>query len=478
MPAGTDIDRLASARVGQTLRGKLRLDSLLGVGGTAAVYAATHRTGRRYAVKILHPQWTLDASIRQRFFREGYVVNRIAHPGVVGIVDDDVDEHGALFLVMELLEGRTVDALAEAFDGRLPVGDVLSIADHALDVLKVAHASGIVHRDIKPDNMFVTRDGHVKVLDFGIARLLELGGRTPLTRAGTIMGTPAFMPPEQARGRLEAIDARSDLWSVGATMFSLLTGRMVHHAETANELLLAAMKAHAPKLRDALPEASAEVAGLVDRALSYERDARWPSAAAMQDAVRAARRTNPAATLVRDIAFDPDLTMPLDPAGFEETVAAPMKTAGVNPFDATVLPGSRLLVRPSGGGDDASAFLQRSAARAGSGDVTGALEDLAQALTLDPSCSVAHFNRGLLHQRGGDDARAVEDYGAALAIDPSLAEAHENRARCLQRLGDIPAARQDAASACAIYDAQNRKREAEAARLLGQALSRFDNVVR
>jgi serine/threonine-protein kinase len=283
--AGEEFLRSAAARVGRTLRGKFRLDRLLGVGGTAAVYEATHREGQRYAIKVLHPQLMIDASIRQRFFREGYVVNRIDHSGVVKIIDDDIDDDGALFLVMDLLEGESIESRAQRSGGRLPPGEVLYIAHRALDVLHAAHAAGVVHRDLKPDNLFLARPGEIKVLDFGIARLFELGARS-MTRTGVVMGTPAFMPPEQARGRWAEVDARSDVWALGATMFALLTGRLVHEARTINELLLAAMTAAAAPVRALAPEVGVALAGVVDRALARDKASRFPHARAMQEAAR------------------------------------------------------------------------------------------------------------------------------------------------------------------------------------------------
>src|SRR6185312_7505302 len=230
----------------QVLREKWRLDLLLGVGGMAAVYAATHvNNGRRAAVKLLHTELGANTEVRTRFLREGYLANKVDHPGTVAILDDAVGEDGSVFLVMELLDGETVEDRRER-TGVLPAHEVLSLADRLLDVLAVAHGKGIVHRDIKPENVFLTRDGQVKVLDFGIARMRELQAtRLTLTSAGAI-GTPAFMPPEQARGRWDDVGPRSDLWAVGATMFTLVSGRLVHHAETVNELMLAAMTKRAP----------------------------------------------------------------------------------------------------------------------------------------------------------------------------------------------------------------------------------------
>ncbi|HEY3594441.1 MAG TPA: protein kinase [Polyangiaceae bacterium] len=280
----------AHERVGITLKEKWTLDALIGVGGMAAVYAATHRNGMRVAVKILHSELSLNAEVRTRFLREGYVANRVEHPGAVAVLDDESAEDGSVFLVMELLEGET---LAHRFDRHarsLIASQILLIADQVLDVLASAHEKQIVHRDIKPDNIFLTRSGGVKLLDFGIARLRELSTQSSATRSGSTMGTPAYMAPEQARARWDEVDGRTDLWAVGATMFKLLTGRVVHVAETLNEQLLAAMTVPAPPIASLVPTAPIPVVEIVDKALAFDRNDRWLDARQMQEAVRNAYR--------------------------------------------------------------------------------------------------------------------------------------------------------------------------------------------
>jgi serine/threonine-protein kinase len=172
--------------------------------------------------------------MRERFAREGYIANRVNHPGVVTVLDDDVAEDGSLILFMELLDGETVEARARRTQKRLEVDETMWVAHELLEVVAAAHDAGIIHRDLKPENLFLTRDGRLKVLDFGIARLRELSSRSGATSSQSSLGTPAFMPPEQARGRWEEVDARSDIWAVGATMFSLVAGRSVHEAATIN----------------------------------------------------------------------------------------------------------------------------------------------------------------------------------------------------------------------------------------------------
>jgi serine/threonine protein kinase len=276
----------ARARVGTLLNARWRLDRLLGVGGMAAVYAATHhRNAKRVAIKILHREISADDNARQRFLREGYAANQIGHRGAVTADDDGLTEDGVAFLVMELLEGETLEERAQRQGGRLTGREVLALMDQALATLEAAHQKGIIHRDLKPENLFLTRDGLVKVLDFGIARVGQAAGASPSQTQG-IMGTPSYMAPEQARGRWDEVDARADLWAIGATMFSLLSGRFVHEAETANEALVLAVTQRARSVSSVVPDAHPALVSVVDKALAYEREARFQSAAELRAALR------------------------------------------------------------------------------------------------------------------------------------------------------------------------------------------------
>jgi serine/threonine protein kinase len=230
---------------------------------------------------MLHPELAKIEEVRARFLREGYVANRVPHSGVVRIIDDDDDEDDAtVFLVMELLEGSTLSDRAVSAGGRLPADEVVGRALECLDVLAAAHEHGIVHRDLKPENLFVTSRGELKVLDFGVARLVGAGA----TRSGQLLGTPAFMAPEQAGGRIREIDARTDLWSLGAVMFTLLTGRPVHLAANPAEQMIYAATQPAPAI-GAIAPVPAALSNVIDRALAFGREARWASARAMQEAL-------------------------------------------------------------------------------------------------------------------------------------------------------------------------------------------------
>jgi eukaryotic-like serine/threonine-protein kinase len=285
------IEQRARSQLGKVLRGKYRLDRVIGAGGMAVVFKATHRNQAEFAIKMLHPELSMHDDIRQRFLREGYAANSVKHPGVVLVVDDDVAEDGAAFLVMELLDGIGCDGLWERCGHRVPVDIACTVALDLLDVLVAAHAKGIVHRDLKPANLFVTRQGAVKVLDFGIARVRETmtsGGQA--TGTGVLLGTPAFMAPEQAVGKTSDVDARSDLWAVGATIFALASGMMVHDAETAAQLLVKVATQRPRSLAAVAPDAPQAIVDVVDRALAFDKTDRWPTATAMRDALADAQR--------------------------------------------------------------------------------------------------------------------------------------------------------------------------------------------
>lgn len=288
MSQDPELQKVAEKRVGQFLCGKWHLDRLLDIGGMAAVYEATHRNGNRVAVKILHPIFPKASNVRERFLREGYLANRVNHPASVTVLDDDTSEDGAVFLVMELLEGQSMEALLQRSGGVLSVQHVLAIADQTLDVLASAHGAGVIHRDIKPGNLFLTKQGQVKVLDFGLARLKEADPKTQLTGVGVVMGTSSYMPPEQARSKWDVVDGRTDLFAVGAVMFRALSGRVVHEAETPTDRLLAAMSQQAISLGTVAPHLPKAVIEVVDRSLKFAMDDRWRDAKTMQLAVRQA----------------------------------------------------------------------------------------------------------------------------------------------------------------------------------------------
>jgi serine/threonine-protein kinase len=247
----------------------------------ASVYEVRHRNGRKAALKVLHPELASDATSRRRFLTEAYAANKVEHPGVP-LVEDDGEDGDLAFLVMELLTGKPLsDRLAQ---GAFSVSETVRVSAAVLDVLASAHDHGVIHRDIKPSNIFELATGQIKVLDFGVALIVDAGLVT-LTSSGVAVGTPAYMAPEQASGRREEVDALSDIWAVGATMFTLLARRHVHDAKGYHASLVAAATKPAPLIGTVLPALPADVAAVIDRALAFDRNERWPNARAMQSAL-------------------------------------------------------------------------------------------------------------------------------------------------------------------------------------------------
>lgn len=286
-------EELARSRIGDVINGKWKLVDLLGCGGMAAVFAADGPDGQRVALKMLHPKMNKMPDLRERFLREGTVANRVGHPGVVRILEQTSKNDPTAVLVMELLEGEAVSDVLRRFGGKLPVATLLDYLDQLLDVLAAAHEVGIVHRDLKPDNLFVTRAGILKVLDFGIARVRDGLTEDQRTRTGVLLGTMPFMSPEQALGKRNTVDGRTDLFAAGAIAFYAMAGRCVHEAQGEGELLVAMATRPAPPLRSVVSTAPADLSAIVDQALAFSKEARYPDARTMRADVRAIREGKP-----------------------------------------------------------------------------------------------------------------------------------------------------------------------------------------
>jgi hypothetical protein len=270
-------------RIGQVLRGKWHLDSVLGVGGMAAVFGASHRNGQRAAIKILHADFARDKGITDRFLREAYVSNKIGHPATVQVFDDDMTEAGEPFIVMELLEGDTARDVWKKCGRTMPVVQALQLCERVVDCLSSCHAIGVIHRDLKPANIFVTKEGVVKVLDFGVAQMRDATAER--TQAGTALGTPSYMSPEQAMGLVDQLDGRSDLFSMGAMMHALVTGQRINNGRTEQEALVMAATKPVPSVARIAPNLPVEVIKLIDKALAWDRRNRFDNAEAMSKAM-------------------------------------------------------------------------------------------------------------------------------------------------------------------------------------------------
>jgi serine/threonine protein kinase len=237
-----DSDVMPDPNIGKVL-GSYRLVSLLGEGGMGRVYCAEHTMlGRKVALKLLRPEYAAKRDAVQRFFQEARAVNAIGHDNIVDITDYVELPSGETFFIMQLLQGSNLGTLLRQRDDPLPLHDSMNIALQVCDALCAAHAKRIVHRDLKPDNIFVVEDANkglfVKLLDFGVAKLLgeaaaELSWETA---AGSVLGTPAYMSPEQATGL--TVDHRTDIYSLGAILYEMFTGQPVFRAKSFGEFVL------------------------------------------------------------------------------------------------------------------------------------------------------------------------------------------------------------------------------------------------
>jgi serine/threonine-protein kinase len=244
---GTPLIEVGAWTPGSVIRGKYRIIGKVGQGGFGAVYKALHvNFDELRAIKVINKEYLSDQLFVKRFKHEAVITRKLQHPNAVRVDDIDESEDGVPFIVMEFIEGQSLRKLIET-EGAQPVSRVCSVIKQAAAALDAAHRLGMVHRDIKPDNIVLvpTPEGEMaKVLDFGIAKVKEggkgdLGGMT-LTGTGVVIGTPQYMSPEQAMGkRGDQLDGRSDLYSLGIVMYQMLTGELPFHADTTMEMLIA-----------------------------------------------------------------------------------------------------------------------------------------------------------------------------------------------------------------------------------------------
>lgn len=288
---------------GSLINGKYRLGRQLGEGGMGAIFEARHEfLGTEVALKFLHPALSSRPSVVARFVQEARVSANIKSPHVVSVIDVDQSPEGLAFLVMELLHGEPLSERL-AREPVLPLPTVVSIALQVLLALEVAHSLGVVHRDMKPENVFLTdAPGNVaassqgllvKILDFGIAKLRTLGEvRAQLTRPGVVMGTPEYMSPEQVFSA-EAVDARADLYALGAMCFEMLAGRRPVSGDNPRAIAASVVAGQTPRLDEVARNVPSSISDVVSIALSAKPNDRFTSATAMRQAlVHAAREAD------------------------------------------------------------------------------------------------------------------------------------------------------------------------------------------
>ncbi|MBX7184300.1 MAG: protein kinase [Vicinamibacteria bacterium] len=322
-------DRLQSA-----VEDSFHVERLLGRGGMGSVYLAREPAlDRLVAIKVLPPERAQSPELRERFRREARTAAQLSHPNIVPLLTFGEDD-GLMYFVMGYVEGEPLSAKLLR-EGRLQTGDAVRVLSELAEGLGYAHSRGVVHRDVKPENILIERpNGVVRLTDFGVAK--GLASSSSLTTEGAVIGTPHYMSPEQASGRAD-VDTRSDIYSMGALAFTLFTGRPPFTGRTASEILRQHLSQEAPRLRDHVPDLPAALDDAVRRCLAKEPSARWGSvqdfAKALQSAgdswwnalLRRAFPTPPGLPASTGPTPAPPTPMPTSPAEF---LAASEETAG------------------------------------------------------------------------------------------------------------------------------------------------------
>jgi len=361
---GSSVKEESFLRVGDVVGGKYRIVRRIGQGGMGSVYEAENTSlGRSLALKFLEPHLAKSPHLVERFMREARAAATVTHPNVVYVFDVGWVEDGRLpYMAMELLGGQTLAAAVQ--DGGLAIERAIAISLQILDALDAAHAKGIVHRDLKPANVFLLKGDVVKVLDFGISKMLGTGDK--LTATGSVLGTPSYMSPEQARGAKNT-DHRTDLYGVGAILYEMLTGVAPYEGDSYNEILFKIATESPVSITTIRPDVPPALAALLERAMRRSPDERFANAGEMRAAlleivstsgagtgvsiVPAARASAPLTLLAPTPAPTPaawEITHPSDvvvpvPAAVSETVWTGTGAPG------TTDPHSLARTKPSGG---------------------------------------------------------------------------------------------------------------------------------
>jgi len=322
----------SGSRCGQIVLGKYRVERLLGRGGMGEVYEARHLVvGRRFAIKFLKQGAAGGEDARARFLREARAAGALDNEHIAAVVDFDLAADGAPFLVMEYLNGESLAQLLRR-EGVLPLRRVVGVLLQVCDGLAAAHAAGIVHRDLKPDNLFLVARNEapelVKILDFGVAKLMSAEPNGSDTQSGAVLGTPLYMAPEQARGE-KSVDFRVDIHALGVIAYELLSGRRPHPGDGYNAILAHILTRPVRPLGELRPDLPLPVLRAVDRALAFEPGARHASVGEL-----AAELSPFAGREVATQGAQFDLRRPASSASGDETLATTAATPA--PIDGTL----------------------------------------------------------------------------------------------------------------------------------------------
>jgi len=335
--------------------GSYRVDRLLGKGGMGSVYMGVHPAiGSRVAIKFLHPQFSHDDKIVERFFNEARAVNVIGHDNILKILDLNVTEDHRHYFVMEFLHGRPLQALLR-HNVPVPLDVTGPILVQVCDALEAAHKRGIVHRDLKPENIYlITMKGKknfVKVVDFGIARVTDdSGASTGKTQTGMVMGTPAYMSPEQGAGESNKIDGRSDVYSLGVMMFQLATGRLPFPGANFGEVLIGHLQMAPPAPRSLNPQIPEAYEAIILKCLQKKQEDRYQTMKELKEAIEGCMDQ---LGLSRDLphADDTELDLPAVEAKPPSYPGARTPGRATAPLPRNRTPGSRPQIsRPPGRG--------------------------------------------------------------------------------------------------------------------------------
>ncbi len=297
------LKRLEDPLIGQTLAGKYRIEQLIKTGGMGSVYRGKHvLMDKTVAIKVLRPALAGDDAVVARFSREAKAASKISHPHAVNVTDFGEAENGVVFLVMDYLDGRTLKEVISA-DGPLPIDRAVEIVRQVAGALDAAHAQGVIHRDLKSENIMLVRhngDEWAKVLDFGIAkiRVPEGGHDAEITQANLVVGTPQYMSPEQC-SQSGALDARSDVYSLGIIVYEMLTGRVPFTGESATAIMMKQVQDSPPLISSVRSDLPAGVAAVIKRALAKQPIDRFQSAGELSAAL--------AEAATGDVAIEPEV---------------------------------------------------------------------------------------------------------------------------------------------------------------------------
>ncbi len=347
-----------SPLVGTLLSGRYRLDAQIGTGGMSTVYRAFDTTlERTVAVQLRHREIASDSDQLERFRREARAVAQFSHPHIVGVIDAGEDDHRP-YIVFEYVEGETLkDRIRRS--GMLPVDEALAYAIEITRALDAAHSRGIVHRDIKPQNVLIDEEGMAKVTDFGIARSLDEEG---LTADGRVLGTTDYVSPEQALGH--AVNGQSDIYSLGIVMYEMLAGDVPFHGENQVAVAMKHVREDIPDISRIRPEVTASVASVLDRMTCKALDRRYPDTVTLEDdledalaheAARRGRATGEATAVLQTLPASHRRSVPLRMRGRRTVLGAMLGMLAAAAVLALVLVDAGGRIQPGTGAPDVAA---------------------------------------------------------------------------------------------------------------------------